>query len=229
MALLSIRDLSVKQGETLALDGLNLAINEGELVALIGHNGAGKSTLMKTMMGLLDFSKGEIVLKNYNLSEDPLNYKRRVVYIPEQPFLLTELTVYQHFQLYIDSYQRDEQVLTPVIEHYLQQFEIQDKRDAFPLSLSKGMRQKVQLICGLLIDADLLIIDEPFIGLDVYAQRTLVNVLTDKKACGQTILLTTHQFDQLDTIMDRYVMLHEGKVIEEGSDYQLDALKRRFD
>lgn len=229
MALLSIRDLSVKQGETLALDGLNLAINEGELVALIGHNGAGKSTLMKTMMGLLDFSKGEIVLKNYNLSEDPLNYKRRVVYIPEQPFLLTELTVYQHFQLYIDSYQRDEQVLTPVIEHYLQQFEIQDKRDAFPLSLSKGMRQKVQLICGLLIDADLLIIDEPFIGLDVYAQRTLVNVLTDKKARGQTILLTTHQFDQLDTIMDRYVMLHEGKVIEEGSDYQLDALKRRFD
>src|SRR5690554_6084163 len=106
MAVLTATDLVVKQGETLALDGLTLEVNQGEVVALIGHNGAGKSTFFKTVMGLIEPRDGTLVISGETLPS--ALYKQQVVYIPEQPFLLPELTVFQHFQLYLESYNQYE-------------------------------------------------------------------------------------------------------------------------
>lgn len=227
MAVLTATDLVVKQGETLALDGLTLAVNQGEVVALIGHNGAGKSTFFKTVMGLIEPRDGTLVIAGETLPS--ALYKQQVVYIPEQPFLLPELTVFQHFQLYLESYNQYEDEKVNEIYDLANRFEIAGELDQFPLELSKGMKQKAQLIAGLIIDTPLLLIDEPFVGLDVYAQQELTRILKEKKQTGQAIILTTHQFDQLSGIMDRYIMLHQGKLIKEGDQQDLGELKRRFD
>ena len=227
MAVLTATDLVVKQGETLALDGLTLEVNQGEVVALIGHNGAGKSTFFKTVMGLIEPRDGTLVIAGETLPS--ALYKQQVVYIPEQPFLLPELTVFQHFQLYLESYNQYKDEKVKEIYDLANRFEIAGELDQFPLELSKGMKQKAQLIAGLIIDAPLLLIDEPFVGLDVYAQQELTNILKEKKQTGQAIILTTHQFDQLSGIMDRYIMLHQGKLIKEGNQQDLGELKRRFD
>ncbi|MGM0522900.1 MAG: ABC transporter ATP-binding protein [Bacillota bacterium] len=227
MAVLTATDLVVKQGETLALDGLTLAVNQGEVVALIGHNGAGKSTFFKTVMGLIEPRDGTLELAG-EIPPSAL-YKQQVVYIPEQPFLLPELTVFQHFQLYLESYNQYKDEKVNEIYDLANRFEIAGELDQFPLELSKGMKQKAQLIAGLIIDVPLLLIDEPFVGLDVYAQQELTNVLLEKKQTGQAIILTTHQFDQLSGIMDRYIMLHQGKLIKEGGQQDLGELKRRFE
>ncbi|GEM04038.1 ABC transporter ATP-binding protein [Halolactibacillus miurensis] len=227
MAILTVEDLTVKQGETLALNGMNLSVETGEVVALIGHNGAGKSTFFKTVMGMIDLRDGSIEIDGF--TKDSLAYKQRVVYIPEQPFLLPELTVFQHFQLYLESYQQHSDEKVNKIHELTRRFEIADQLDQFPLQLSKGMKQKVQLIAGLIIDAPVLLIDEPFVGLDIYAQQELTSILIEKKQKDQAVILTTHQFDQLEGVMDRYVMLHQGKVIKEGDRTDLGELKRRFD
>lgn len=227
MAVLTATDLVVKQGETLALDGLTLEVNQGEVVALIGHNGAGKSTFFKTVMGLIEPRDGTLAIAGETLPS--ALYKQQVVYIPEQPFLLPELTVFQHFQLYLESYNQYKDEKVNEIYDLANRFEIAGELDQFPLELSKGMKQKAQLIAGLIIDAPLLLIDEPFVGLDVYAQQELTNILKEKKQTGQAIILTTHQFDQLSGIMDRYIMLHQGKLIKEGDQQDLGELKRRFD
>ena len=227
MAVLTATGLVVKQGETLALDGLTLEVNQGEVVALIGHNGAGKSTFFKTVMGLIEPRDGTLVIAGETLPS--ALYKQQVVYIPEQPFLLPELTVFQHFQLYLESYNQYKDEKVNEIYDLANRFEIAGELDQFPLELSKGMKQKAQLIAGLIIDAPLLLIDEPFVGLDVYAQQELTNILKEKKQTGQAIILTTHQFDQLSGIMDRYIMLQQGKLIKEGDQQDLGELKRRFD
>lgn len=227
MAVLTATDLVVKQGETLALDGLTLEVNQGEVVALIGHNGAGKSTFFKTVIGLIEPRDGTLTIAGETLPS--ALYKQQVVYIPEQPFLLPELTVFQHFQLYLESYNQYEDEKVNEIYDLANRFEIAGELDQFPLELSKGMKQKAQLIAGLIIDAPLLLIDEPFVGLDVYAQQELTRILKEKKQTGQAIILTTHQFDQLSGIMDRYIMLHQGKLIKEGDQQDLGELKRRFD
>ncbi len=226
-SVLIAENLMVKQGETLALDGLNVSVEAGEVVALIGHNGAGKSTFFKTVMGMIDQRDGTITIEGHE--KKSLAYKQQVVYIPEHPFLLPELTVFQHFQLYLESYNQYKDEKVNEIYDLANRFEIAGELDQFPLELSKGMKQKAQLIAGLIIDCPLLLIDEPFVGLDVYAQQELTSILQEKKQTGQTIILTTHQFDQLSGIMDRYVMLHQGKAIKEGDRQDLGELKRRFD
>lgn len=227
MTVLSVENLSVKQGNTLALTDVNISVEKGEVVSLIGHNGAGKSTFFKTVLGMIEPRDGEIKIENH--TKKSFAYKQKVVYIPEQPFLLPELTVFQHIQLYLESYQQYSDQCIHQINDLARRFELIDQLDRFPLQLSKGMKQKAQLIAGLIIDVPLLLIDEPFVGLDVSAQRELTAILLEKKKEGQTIILTTHQFDQLEGIMDRYIMLQQGKVIEEGNALSLDELKRRFD
>jgi ABC-2 type transport system ATP-binding protein len=152
MAVLTATDLVVKQGETLALDGLTLEVNQGEVVALIGHNGAGKSTFFKTVMGLIEPRDGTLTIAGETLPS--ALYKQQVIYIPEQPFLLPELTVFQHFQLYLESYNQYEDEKVNEIYDLANRFEIAGELDQFPLELSKGMKQKAQLIARPLKKSD---------------------------------------------------------------------------
>ncbi|MCZ0702698.1 ABC-2 type transport system ATP-binding protein [Natronobacillus azotifigens] len=211
------------------LDDISFELKPGTITALIGHNGAGKSTIMKTILGLQEKDEGAISLNGVGQEEDFIQFKQQLAYIPEEPFLLSELTAMQHFQLYGESYQIDTENLKEKIAMYASELEITDKLDEYPESLSKGMRQKVQTICALLPDVSLLLVDEPFMGLDVYGSDFLEKILKLKKQENTAILLTSHQLDRIKGFADHYIMLQQGKVVNIGYMEDFDVLKRRFD
>jgi len=211
------------------LDDVSFQLVPSTITALVGHNGAGKSTIMKTILGLQEVKEGVITLNEVVQSTDFIAFKQQLAYIPEEPFLLSELTTMQHFQLYGESYQIDPVELQARIDFYVGELEIADKLNEYPESLSKGMRQKVQTICALLPDVSLLLVDEPFMGLDVYASDFLEKVLQQKRQEGTTILLTSHQLDRMKSLADQYIMLQQGRVVDTGKIAEFDVLKRRFD
>ncbi|MBO8157334.1 MAG: ABC transporter ATP-binding protein [Bacillaceae bacterium] len=224
---LRVSDVSVSIKKTPILENISFQVNAGQITALIGHNGAGKSTAMKTIMGWQKKEQGKIMILEKDLDEDYLAYKRLFSYIPEEPMLLSELTVFQHFQLYGKSYQMDEQTLITRVERLTEWFDIGDKLHEYPEALSKGMRQKVQTICALLPDVPLLLIDEPFMGLDVYSVDFLLDELKKRKEQGTSILVTSHQLDKIKDICDEYVMLKDGRICESGKIKDFGGLKRR--
>ena len=227
MPLLTINDLTVKIEDKMILQDINFDLERGEALALLGHNGAGKSTLMHVITGLRDKHKGKVILNNHE-QEDILNYKENFVYLPEEPLLLTELTVMQHFQLYGKSYQIAEDELMAKVKKYTEGFELVEKLNEYPGALSKGMRQKVQTICAFLPDVPLLLIDEPFMGLDVYAVDYFLEILEEKANEGTSIIITTHQLERVGTIADTYIQLQNGKIIERGNVEEFLGIKRGY-
>ncbi|ENH96379.1 ABC-type transport system ATP-binding protein (nonfunctional) [Gracilibacillus halophilus YIM-C55.5] len=227
MSLLHIENVTVNMLHETILNQVNVNLDHGKIYALIGHNGAGKSTLMKTIMGLIEKNEGSIKLASYNQDTSFLSFKQQLSYIPEEPFLLSELTAMQHFQLYGQSYQMKESSFNEKVHELASQFEIDDKLNEYPESLSKGMRQKVQMICALLPDIPLLLIDEPFMGLDVYAASHLQQLLREKVSHHTTILLTSHQLDRIQDLADEFIMLHNGKIEDAGKMEDFRFLSRR--
>lgn len=210
------------------LTDISLQVNQGEIVALVGHNGAGKSTLIKAMIGAREKTSGTCEIGGYDQEKQFKEYKRNFTNIPEEPLLFSELTVFHHFKLYQKSYNIEEDLFNQRVDEYTEAFELADKMNAFPEALSKGMRQKVQTICALLPDVPLIFIDEPFMGLDIYAGATLEQVLKDKRKEGVGFVLTTHQLEKLSTLADQYVMLSNGKVSSKGAVSDFTQLDRRF-
>ncbi|SFK54293.1 ABC-2 type transport system ATP-binding protein [Halobacillus dabanensis] len=210
------------------LTDIDFQVNQGEILALVGHNGAGKSTLIKAMIGAREKASGTCKIGDYDQDKQYKEYKRSFTNIPEEPVLFSELTVFHHFKLYQKSYNIEEGLFNERVEYYTGAFELTDKMNSFPESLSKGMRQKVQTICALLPDVPIIFIDEPFMGLDVYAGATLEQVLKDKRREGVGFVLTTHQLEKLSTLADQYVMLSNGKVSSKGTVSDFTQLDRRF-
>ncbi|WP_067837591.1 ABC transporter ATP-binding protein [Amphibacillus sediminis] len=222
-------DVTVAIQQKKILDQVNFTLKPNSITALIGHNGAGKSTIMKSILGLVDIKEGAVTLNDVQQLDDFITFKSKLAYIPEEPLLLSELTVQQHFQLYMNSYNLNEAETEDKVHNYIDSLEIKDKLNEYPESLSKGMRQKVQAICALLPDVDLLLIDEPFMGLDVHAADFLANELRMKAQQGTMVLLTTHQLDRLTELADDYIMLQQGRIIDQGEMASFSELKRRFE
>ncbi|MDL4840136.1 ABC transporter ATP-binding protein [Aquibacillus rhizosphaerae] len=229
MSGLHVKGVTVTIKEDRILDNVSFSLEPGVITALVGHNGAGKSTLMKTILGWQEKKSGIITLSGIDQDQHFISFKQNLSYIPEEPFLLSELTSMQHFQLYGQSYQIDEQKFNQLVEYYIGELEIKDKLHEFPESLSKGMRQKVQTICALLPDVDLLLIDEPFMGLDIYASEFLEKIIKEKAKQGTAILLTSHQLERVKELANQYLMLKQGRMIDQGVIGDFNVLKRRFD
>lgn len=227
MKMLEVQDVTVEIGKETILDRVNFSVPTGQIVGLIGHNGAGKSTIMKTIMGWQNKKEGNITLNEADQDHSFLAFKKQIAYIPEEPFLLSELTAMQHFQLYGQSYQIEEAIFYQRVQQLSEQFEIADKLNEYPESLSKGMRQKVQTICALLPDVPLLLIDEPFMGLDIHASNDLQQILSEKTAADTSILLTSHQLERMEELSDTYIMLHKGQIAEHGKIEEFRTLSRR--
>lgn len=225
--MLEVKDVTVEIGKEIILDRVSFSISKGQVVGLIGHNGAGKSTIMKTIMGWQNKKEGKIILNQADQDYSFLTFKKQIAYIPEEPFLLSELTAMQHFQLYGQSYQIEEDTFHRRVQQLSEQFEIADKLNEYPESLSKGMRQKVQTICALLPDVPLLLIDEPFMGLDIHATNDLQQILVEKAKAETSILLTSHQLERMEELSDTYIMLHKGEIAEHGKIEEFRTLSRR--
>ena len=191
-------------------------VNPGEICGLIGLNGAGKSTTIKTIIGQLTPFSGRVEVEQLSILENQRGYRQSIAVIPESPVLYEELTFREHIEFVARSYnQMNEETMKHAME-LVEAFRLTKQLDWFPAYFSKGMKQKVLIVCALMLDVLVYVVDEPFLGLDPLGIRTLLQVLKEKKEKGAAILMSTHVLDTAEKYCDRFIVLHEGKVIAQG-------------
>ena len=213
--MLQARDLTKRYGGLLALDRVNFHVAPGEIVGYLGPNGSGKSTTVNLVVGLLEPSAGDISLNGVALDEDPVEYKRHVGYVPEEPFLYTHLTAGEYLTLVGRLRNLSPDLLEHRISSLLTLLQLHDSRYKTMRAFSKGMRQRVLLAAALLHNPSLLVLDEPFSGLDVNAGMLFRALLTLLASDGRMILFSTHRFDMVEKLCSRVVMLSEGRIVAE--------------
>ncbi|MCJ1978323.1 ABC transporter ATP-binding protein [Lactococcus paracarnosus] len=211
-------------GNTVLKD-VSFTVNDGELVGLIGLNGAGKSTTIQEIIGLLTPYQGQISLDDLTITKQAEAYRQKIGFIPEQPALYEELTLREHIEVTALAYDVAIDVAMARADKLLKTFRLSDKLDWFPANFSKGMKQKVMIICAFLTEPSLYIIDEPFLGLDPLAINDLIALMLDMKKSGAAILMSTHILSTAEKFCDKFIVLHEGQVIADGD---LTALRAKF-
>ena len=207
------------------LKELNFEIKEGELVGLIGLNGAGKSTTIQEIIGLLTPYSGQIELDGLTLQQDLEGYRRKIGFIPETPSLYEELTLREHIEVTALAYGISVDLAFKRAEKLLETFRLSDKLDWFPVNFSKGMKQKVMIICAFLVEPSLYIVDEPFMGLDPLAIQDLIDLMMEMKKTGSSILMSTHILATAEKFCDKFIVLHEGQVVACGT---VEELRSQF-
>ena len=192
---------------------------------MIGLNGAGKSTTINEIIGLLTPYQGQITLDGLTLADNQADYRKKIGFIPETPSLYEELTLREHLETVTMAYDLDFDQAMARAKDLLKLFRLSDKLDWFPINFSKGMKQKVMIVCAFMIDPHLFIVDEPFLGLDPLAISDLTDLLAQEKAKGKAILMSTHVLDAAEKMCDRFVILHHGQVRAVGN---LTELRQAF-
>ena len=205
------------------LKNIDFSIADGELVGLIGLNGAGKSTTIKEIIGLLQPHTGKITINGLSLKEDPQAYRKQIGYIPETPSLYEELTLKEHIEVTAMAYDIPKDVALQRAERLLKTFRLENKLDWFPANFSKGMKQKVMVLCAFLIEPSLYIIDEPFLGLDPLAINALLELMNEMKQTGASILMSTHILATAEKYCDKFILLHNGEIRSQGTLSQLQS------
>jgi len=221
--MLEARALTKRYGGFLAVDRVSFSVRRGEILGYLGPNGSGKSTTVNMVVGLLDSSSGSIALDGRTIGEDPVAYKRRVGYVPEEPHLYTQLTATEYLTLTGTLRGLPPGELQHKIYRLLRLFLLYDSRYAAMSAYSKGMRQRVLLAAALLHDPDLLVLDEPFAGLDVTAGLLFRALLSLLSADGRMILFSSHRLDVVQKVCSRVVILSHGRVVAERDVRARDA------
>ncbi|MBO7703302.1 MAG: ABC transporter ATP-binding protein [Solobacterium sp.] len=205
--MLEVSHLTKRYGKTTACSDLCFTLNEGSITILLGPNGAGKSTVMKAITGFLRH-EGTIRI---NGIENHLPESRRVIgYIPEIPSFYPNLTAAEHLEFLARGYRLKD--YKGRAEQLLKRFELYEHRKKFGDELSKGMQQKLNICLGLLTEPSLLLLDEPFIGLDPHAIKELRSVMEEMRAEGKTLLVSTHIIDSIETLWDRVLIMRKGTI-----------------
>lgn len=223
---LEIKNLVGGYSQLPVLKDVSLDVQPGELVGLIGLNGAGKSTTLNHVIGILRPFSGKITLNGLSIQDEPEKYKQQIAYVPETPILYDELTLKEHLELTMDAYGLDHNQAWQRAHRLLKTFRLDNKLDWFPANFSKGMKQKVMICCAFMTNAKLLIVDEPFYGLDPLAVHDLLNLIERKKENGVAVLMSTHVLDTAQRYCDRFVLLADGRVRARGT---LDELRKLGD
>ncbi|WP_208559111.1 ABC transporter ATP-binding protein [Marinilactibacillus kalidii] len=208
------------------LKDLSFDVLDGELVGLIGLNGAGKSTTIKHIMGLLEPFEGNILLNGQTIRENSITYRKNIGFVPETPVLYDEMTLKEHIEITAMAYGIDIAIAHKRAEPLLSIFRLTDRLEWFPSDFSKGMKQKVMIVCAFLIEPSLYVIDEPFLGLDPLAIRDLLKLMQERKKQGASILMSTHVLTNAEKICDSFVILHDGKIFAKGN---LSDLQKQFE
>ena len=220
---LTVKHLSGGYFQHPVLKDLNFEIENGELVALIGLNGAGKSTTIKEIIGLLKPTSGSIEIDGLSLNKSASQYRQKIGFIPESPVLYEELTLREHIEVTAMAYDIPMDVAMQRADKLLKTFRLEKRLDWFPANFSKGMKQKVMIVCAFLIEPSLYIIDEPFLGLDPLAIHALLELLKEEKAKGKS--MSTHVLSTAEKYCDRFIFLHEGQIKSQGT---LAQIKEQF-
>ena len=215
--MLNIEHLTKTYGEKKAVDDLCLHIRPGEIYGFIGHNGAGKTTTLKSVAGLLRFDAGEITVNGHSVKTDPLACKRDMAYIPDNPDLYDFMTGIGFLNFVADIFGVDAQTRATRIRHYADTFELTADL-AQPISAySHGMKQKLAVISALIHAPKLILMDEPFVGLDPVAAHTLKGIMHDICRQGGAIFFSTHVLEVAEKLCDKVAIIKQGKLVKEGT------------
>ena len=215
--MLRIEHLTKKYGEKKAVDDLSLHIEKGEIYGFIGHNGAGKTTTIKSVVGILDFDEGEIFIDGKSVKKDSLECKRVIAYIPDNPDLYEFMSGLQYLNFISDIFGVEEKERKERIEKYSTAFEIKEDLSSPISSYSHGMKQKLAIISALVHDPKLIIMDEPFVGLDPIASHLLKDIMREKCNEGGAIFFSTHVLEVAEKLCDKIAIIKGGKLIKSGT------------
>ncbi len=225
--MLEVRNLVKRYNRIPAVDGVSFTVRPGEIVGYLGPNGAGKSTTVKVLTGLIEPTAGEILFHRRDVRADWIGFQRRMGYVPEEPHLYPHLTGREYLQLVGRLRGLPRQVLEPRIEEMLKLFSLWQDRYSPLSSYSKGMRQKILLSGALLHNPELLILDEPFSGLDVNTTLVLRALLHALAASGKMILYSSHVLEVVEKVCSTVVILRKGKVVAYDAVERLRGLMRQ--
>lgn len=223
--LLTINNLIGGYTHKNVLHGISFEVKPREIVGLIGLNGAGKSTTIKHIIGLMQPKEGEIAIQGKTFKEHPEAYRSKIGYIPEMPILYDELTLYEHLKLTAQVYGVQEEVFEERLTYLVETFHMKERLQWFPVHFSKGMRQKVMIMCAFLIEPPLYIVDEPFVGLDPLGIQSYLEMMENAKQQGAGVLMSTHILATAEKYCDRFIILHDGRLRAIGS---LPELREQF-
>lgn len=221
MTLLNVRNLKGGYTKLPVLKGVSLEVNSNEIVALIGLNGAGKSTIMKHIISLMQPHAGSISINDIEFKGNLAAYRKQFAYIPEVPILYDELTLEEHLKLVAMTYGVSESDYKVRVEKLLKEFRMEKRLKWYPSNFSKGMKQKVMIMCAFLVQPNLYVIDEPFVGLDPIAINSLLDTMIGMKKSGAGILMSTHILATAEKYCDRFIIMHEGEIIASGTHKEL--------
>ncbi len=210
-------NLTKYYGSTQVLKGINLTVLPGQIIGYIGPNGAGKSTTIKIMTGLLTEYGGSVKVKGLEVSENPLEVKQIIGYVPENAVMYDVLTPTEYFRFLGSLYQKESRVMVKKGDGLLRIFGLYDHRDERMTSFSKGMKQKVLLISGMLHNPDIIFFDEPLSGLDANSVILLKEILQQLSRAGKTLFYSSHIMEVVEKICDRIVLINQGAIIADGS------------
>ena len=203
-------------GKKKVLNNVSFKIESGEIFAFIGHNGAGKTTMIKSIMGILDFEEGDILVDNKSIKEEPLECKRIMAYVADNPDLYENMKAIDFINFICDMYEVPEDIRRENTTRYAKMFEIEDKLNDDISSFSHGMKQKVALISALAHNPKVLIMDEPFVGLDPKAVYDMKEIMRDMAKQGKTIFFSTHILDVAEKLCDRVAIIKDGTIVKVG-------------
>ncbi|UXR68926.1 MULTISPECIES: ABC transporter ATP-binding protein [unclassified Staphylococcus] len=220
-----VENLSGGYGKKPVIKDISFALEPGEIVGLIGLNGAGKSTTIKHILGLLTPNEGKMSISGIDINEDIQAYRKKLSYIPESPVIYETLTLKEHIYMTAMAYGIDQETAMERALPLLKIFRLEEQLEVFPSHFSKGMKQKVMIICAFIVDPDLYIIDEPFLGLDPLGIQSMLDLMEAKKHEGRTVLMSTHILATAERYCDRFIILDQGEVVGLGN---LETLREQF-
>lgn len=215
--MLKIENFTKKYDERIAVDNLNLHINSGEIYGFIGHNGAGKTTTLKCIAGILGFDEGDIIVDGVSVKDNPINCKSKIAYIPDNPDIYSFMTGMEYLNFVADIFGVSTEERTRLINEYADEFEIKNNLGSSIASYSHGMKQKLVVISALIHNPKLIIMDEPFVGLDPKASHTLKQIM--RKTCddGGAIFFSTHVLDVAEKLCDKIAIIKNGRLVASGT------------
>ncbi len=225
--MIEVRGLVKRYGAQRAVDGVDLDVHAGEVLALLGPNGAGKSTTIKAIVGLLRPTAGRVLVAGHDVQRDAVAAKGAIGYVPDRPYLYPKLTARELLR-FVGRLRR---LTDPErsADAWLERFGLTDVANEIVETYSHGMRQKLTFAAALLPDPPVLVVDEPMVGLDPRAARQVRDLMRDHAARGRAVLLTTHAMEVAEAVAQRVVVLHRGRVAAEGSLASLRARVGRDD
>lgn len=219
--MLVIKNYSKTYGDKKACDNVSLTVENGDIFGFIGHNGAGKSTTIKAVVGVMEFDEGEIFIDGHSVKDESIECKKVTAYIPDNPDMYEHLTGIQYLNFVADIFEIDGATRDERIKKYSDLFEITDSLGDLISSYSHGMKQKLAIISAFIHEPKLIVMDEPFVGLDPKASLTLKNLMHEHCADGAAIFFSTHVLEVAEKLCNKIAIIKGGKIMATGATEEL--------